>query len=205
MRRPSAGSLFLRWRSAASLFTGRAAPFAKSEDLLDRAAQGLEDLHACPPLVVRLDEVPGRELGARAIDHVAHRALVSRPLLAVAPVLLGDLEALEGRLLALLEAPELLLLAHREPELHDDDAEAHQRMLEVDDLAVRAHPVRLGGEAFDALDEHPAVPAPVEDGEGVLSRHVAPEPPQIRLRALLLGGRGNGDDTVLPGVERAGH
>ena len=38
-------------------------------------------------------------------------------------------------------------------------------VLEVDDLPVGAHPVGLGGEALDPLDEHAPVPAAVEDGE----------------------------------------
>ena len=33
-------------------------------------------------------------------------------------------------------------------------------------------------------------------------RHVPPEPPQIRLRSLLLGRRGDGDDDVLARIER---
>src|SRR6185437_6082217 len=114
---------------------------------------------------------------ARAIDHVADRALVRLPLVAVAPVLGGDLEALVTGLLPLAEATQLLLLVDLQPELHDDDARSHEGVLEVDDLAVGPHPVRLGGEAFDALDEHAAVPAAVEQGEVPAPRDGAPEAP----------------------------
>src|SRR6185312_9368795 len=111
-------------------------------------------------------------------DHVADGALVGAPLLAIAPVVVGDLEPLEGRLLARAETHELLVLRDREPELHDDDAESHERLLEVDDLAVGAHPVGLRREALDALDEHAPVPAPVEDREVPAARQVAPEAPE---------------------------
>src|SRR5262249_14371679 len=139
-----------------------------------------------------------------AVDHVADRDLVGVPLLAVAPVLRRDLEALEAGRLALLEAAELLLLGHREPELADDEAVARQVLLEVVDLRVGAHPVGLAGEALEALEEDAAVQGAVEEGEAAAPRHVAPEAPEVGLGALLLGGRGDGDDGVEARVERRG-
>ena len=68
-----------------------------------------------------------------------------------------------------------------------------------------AHPVGLGREALDALDEHAPVPAAVEDGEVPAARQVPPEAPEVGLRALLLGGRRDGDDVVAARVERARH
>src|SRR6202044_2685497 len=91
-----------------------------TERSADRAVDGVaeraEDLDPRVVLVLGRDERPGGDLRARAVDHVADGALVGVPFLAVAPVLLGDLEALERRPLALLEAAELLLLAHLQPE-----------------------------------------------------------------------------------------
>src|SRR3712207_8748633 len=46
----------------------------------------------------------------RSLEHVLHRALVRGTLLAVAPVLVGELPRLQRILRALLEALELLLL-----------------------------------------------------------------------------------------------
>src|SRR6185437_11439471 len=131
------------------------------EPLLDRLDQRPQHLHPGEELVLRLDQRPGRDLGAGPVDHVARRPPVRVPLGAVAPVLFRDLEALERAPLALAEAAELLLLAHLEPELDEDEAVPGELLLEVVDLGVRAHPVRLGGEALDALDEHAAVPRPV--------------------------------------------
>src|SRR5437868_7943707 len=87
---------------------------------LDALAQALQRPDAREELAVGGDHVPRRGVRGRALDHVVHRALVLRPLLAVAPVLGRDLEALVGDLLARAEAPELLLRRDGHPELGDD-------------------------------------------------------------------------------------
>src|SRR6185437_12860638 len=99
------------------------------EPLLDRLDQRPQHLHPGEGLVLRLDQRPGRDLGAGPVDHVAHRPLVLGPLRAVPPVLLRDLEALEGDLLALVEAAELLLRAHLEPELRQHEAVPDELLL----------------------------------------------------------------------------
>src|SRR5580704_7665353 len=128
--------------------------------------------------------MPGGGLGARAVDHVADRALVGLPLSAVSPIFLRNLEAFERRLLARVEALELFCLAYGQPEFNDDDAEADQRLLEIDDLAVSAHPVFLGGKTLDPLDEDTPVPASVEHREVALVGDVSPEAPEVGLRPL---------------------
>src|SRR5580658_8836977 len=145
---------------------------------IDRGAKSLEDLHPRPLLVVGFDQMPRREGRARTVDHVTDGLLVSVPFAAVAPVFPGKLEPLECGLLARAEACELLLFAEGEPELHDHDPGPRQGILEVDNLAVCAHPVRLGGETFDSLDEDPPVPAPVEERDMPLPRDMPPEPPE---------------------------
>src|SRR5512140_1549543 len=92
----------------------------RSELRFDALAEALEGLDAREELVVRGDDGPRRVVGRGALDHVVHRALVRRPLLAVAPVLVRDLEALVGRVLPRLEAPQLLRGGDREPEFRDD-------------------------------------------------------------------------------------
>jgi hypothetical protein len=82
---------------------------------------------------------------------------------------------------------------------------ARQLFLELVDLVVGAHPVGFGAEAFDALDQHAAVPGTVEDGDGrPFARQMAPEAPQVGLRAFLLGRRGDRHDAVLARIQRAG-
>ena len=79
-----------------------------------------------------------------------------------------------------------------------------QLLLEVRDFAVPAHVLGLGGEAFDAFDEHAAVPAPIEDRDAAGTRQVPPEPPEIVMRPFLVGGRRDRDHLIVPRVEAAG-
>src|SRR4030067_931129 len=69
--------------------------------------QRLQQLDAGERLVLGFHDRPGRDVGGGAVDHIAHRGLVLGPLLAVAPVFLGELEALARGLLALLAAAQL--------------------------------------------------------------------------------------------------
>src|SRR5580704_7955601 len=78
-----------------------------SKRILDGVPDRLEHANAPPLLVVRLDEVPRRDVGAGAVDHIANCALVSGPLLPVAPVVRGDLETFERSFLPRTEPREL--------------------------------------------------------------------------------------------------
>ena len=75
--------------------------------------------------------------------------------------------------------------------LHDDRAGVGQLLLELVDLVVGAHPVGRRAIAFDALDQHAAVPRAVEDRDAAARRDVAPEAPEVRMRALFVGRRGD--------------
>src|SRR5439155_20939386 len=132
-----------------------------------------------------------------AVDHVADGGLVGVPLLAVAPVLGGDLEALEAGLLAQLEAGKLLFFANRQVELGEDDLVLDKLILEVVDLGVGAPPVGLAAEALDALDQHAPVPGAVEDGDPTAAWQVPPEAPEVRLGAFLFGRRRDRNAFVL--------
>ena len=67
-------------------------------------AQEAQDFDARMLLVVACNQVPGGDIGMGAGQHVIDRYFVERPSVAVAPVVRGDLEALETGFLALLEA-----------------------------------------------------------------------------------------------------
>ena len=103
--------------------------------------------------------------------------LVRAPLGAIAPVVRRDLEALEWRLLARLEALQLLGLAHLEPEFANNRVVVDELLLELVDLLVRAAPVEFGTIAFDALNQHAAIPRAIEDCDAAARRNVAPETP----------------------------
>src|SRR3954453_18438851 len=178
---------------------------ASPEGLLEPVAQGPQDLDPSPALVLGLDQGPGRVGRAGPVDHVVDGRLVLAPLLAVAPILRRDLEPLELRPLALLEAPELLVLADGEPELDHDDAGAVELLLEVVDLAVGPQPLGRAGEALHPLDQDPAVPGAVEDRDVALARHVAPEAPEVGAGLLLVGGCCDRVDPEPSRVERRRH
>src|SRR6202162_2029632 len=91
--------------------------FQRAFETLD---DGPQDLDPRVVLVLGFDQRPRRDLGAGTIDHVADRSFVLAPLLAIAPVFGGNLEALERRVLPRPEASQLLRLADLQPELDDD-------------------------------------------------------------------------------------
>src|SRR3989338_221641 len=167
-------------------------------------AQGFQYLDAREVLVVGFHQRPRRDLGAGAIHHVAHGMLVFVPFLAVAPVLFGDLEALETDFFAFLEAFKLLFFTDGKPEFDQHDVVAYQLRLEVVDLAVGAHPVGFRAEALDALDQHTDIPGAVKNRQPAAPRDMPPETPQVGLGALLFGRGGNRDNVVLARIQRAG-
>src|SRR5438093_1125416 len=79
---------------------------------------------------------------------------------------------------ALTPSPQQLLRGDVHPELDQDHPLGDERLLELDDLVVRAHPLLFGGEPLDAFDQYPPVPRPVEDGHPAPTRQHRPETPQ---------------------------
>ena len=77
-----------------------------------------------------------------------------------------------------------------------------QLLLEIVDLRVSAHPVGLLAEPLDALDQHAPVPGAVENRKPPAPRDVPPETPQVRLCALFLGRRGDGNALIAPRIQR---
>ncbi len=77
-----------------------------------------------------------------------------------------------------------------------------EQKLELVDLAVGAPPFPLGRDALHALDQHAAVPGPVEGGDLLFGGQAAPEALEIVLGALVLVGGGDRMDLEAAGVER---
>ena len=150
------------------------------------------------------DEVPGGVVRARQGEHVPDGDLIGLPLAPVAPVLGVHLVALVEGGLAVAEAAQLLLLADVEPELEDDDPVLGQLALELVELAVGPPPFRLARKSLQALDEDPAVPGAVVDRDHPGPGHVPPEPPQVMVGLLLVGGLRDRDHPEVAGVDRVG-
>src|SRR4051794_13117226 len=135
---------------------GRASALRRSA--LEGLDHALHDEHARVGLVLARHDRPRRALRVRLGEHVLDGDLVVGAPAAVAPVVLGQLPALERILLALAEALELLGIGDVHPELDEGHPLGGEHALEAVDLVVGAAPLLLGGVALDALDEHPPVP-----------------------------------------------
>src|SRR3546814_4208068 len=63
---------------------------------------------------------------------------------------------------------------------------AGQLRLELVDLVITLAPFGLARETLDALDQHPAVPAPIEDGDFAVARQPLPAAPEEMARLFLV-------------------
>ena len=112
----------------------------------------------------------------RFSQHLLDCDLVLGSLLAIPPVLIGQLPLLERTLLSRLEPFQLLLGGDMHPELGEHHALRNQRPLEVDDLGVGPTPLLNVGKSLDSLNEHPSVPGPVQHRDISPAGKVWPEP-----------------------------
>mmetsp|Transcript_17845 Transcript_17845/g.50253 ORF Transcript_17845/g.50253 Transcript_17845/m.50253 type:complete len:223 (-) Transcript_17845:423-1091(-) len=148
--------------------------------------------------------MPRRVLGARRLqDHLLLRA-VGAVLGPGVQVHGGQLPALPGARQPPAEPLLLLLVAHVQPVLEQEDAAAHQHLLKDRHRAQELFILRIRAELHDALHASAVVPGAVEEHH--LSRrgqvlHVALEVP---LRLLALGGLGQGHHAADPGRHGAG-
>jgi hypothetical protein len=136
------------------------------------------------------------------VQHLLHGRLVLAPLVAVPPVLRGQLPGLQRIAFPRLEPPELFFRRQVQPELDHDHALVGQRPLEVDDLPVGAPPLLLGGEPLDPLDQDTAVPGSVKHRHAAPAGQHRPEPPQEMVAFLVVAGRAELGDPDVPGVKR---
>src|ERR1700676_2389247 len=100
---------FARAIQRATTAPGR--PRSRFQRAFEPLGDGPQYLDPRVVLVLGFDQGPRRDLGARPIDHVANRSFVLVPLLAIAPVFGGNLEALERRVLPRPETSQLFPLA----------------------------------------------------------------------------------------------
>src|SRR3984893_1465594 len=184
--------------------TAAGSPCSRLQRAFETQDDGAQDLDSRVVLILCFDQRPRRDLGAGTIDHVADGDFVLIPLFAIAPVFGGDLEALECRVLPRPEASQLFRVADLQPELDDNRVAGGELFLELVDLVVGTHPLVDRAITFYPFDQHPTVPGAIENHDPAVRRYVTPEPPQVGLRALVLGRRGDGHGDVLPRIERAG-
>ena len=93
---------------------------AASAELLKRLLHGVDyamkDFKAGELLILGLNDDPGR-LGAMGAEkHFVHGLLIGRPFFSIALVFIGDFPLLFGRVLAFMEAAQLLFGRYVKPE-----------------------------------------------------------------------------------------
>src|SRR3954453_6860899 len=137
-----------------------------------------------------------------AFEHVLRRGRGLGCLVAVAPILFGDLPSAKRITLTILEPLELFLRADLQPELDDDHALEGIHPFELDDLLVGPAPLVRRGEALDALHEDTPVPTAIEHRHPAEPRHVWIEPPEERVTLLVERRLGERGDSVVTWVER---
>src|SRR5262245_46629424 len=99
--------------------------------------------------------------------------------------------------LTILEAAQLFLPVDVQPEFQHQDAVLREVLLEVVDFLVRPPPISLARQPLDALDQYATVPAAVKDCDFSLPRQLTPEPPEVVMCLLLVGGCPDRDDVVV--------
>src|ERR1700738_4032710 len=115
------------------------------------------------PLAVGLNDSPRGVWRGGAVQHLLAGVAVVPHLLPIPPVLIGDLPLLVGHFLTLLKTTQLLFGVDVEPELEQDCSEVRPLLLHPIDFPIRPPPLCLRAEPLHPLDQHAAVPRPVED------------------------------------------
>ncbi len=169
--------------------------------LLQQVADAVE---AGALLVDGVDHPPRRLGDVGAGQHVLLGPGVALPAPARFDVHRAELPLLERILDPHLEAMGLLGVGDREPVLHQDDAGAHQHLLELGHRAEELLHVGLGAEAHHPLDAGPVVPGAVEQHHLAAGRQVADVALEVPLAALALVRSGEGGDAADPRVEALG-
>ena len=153
------------------------------------------------PLLVRLDDVPRRDVGVGVDEHLV---LGAREVDEPAPRLdvhAAQLPAARRVVQSRLEASLLLLVADREPVLEEHDAVLDEHPLELRALAQEPAVLVGGAEAHHLLDAGAVVPAAVEENDLAGGGKLGDVALEVPLRLLALGRRRQGRDPAVARVE----
>src|SRR5260370_14801675 len=154
------------------------------------------------PLVVGLDDVPGRFLDVAAREHAVFRLGVVDPSGAGLQIHGAQLPALAG----VVDPPEepslLLVIADRKPVLDQDDPGAHEHSLELRTCTHEIFVLGVCAEPHDMLDARAVVPAPIEEHHLAGRWQVLDVTLEIPLRPLFLGRRRERDHPAIAWVEQ---
>ena len=151
-------------------------------------------------LVVGLDDSPRRNLKVGEQEHSLFRFGVFLPLVLGHYVYGAHLPLLERIRGALLEAPELLALAHGEVELDQVYAAVHNHALQQRHMLHKEPVLRIGGEAHNALNAGAVVPRAVEQHDFARCGEVADVALKVPLPGFHVGRLVERDNMRAAGV-----
>ena len=145
--------------------------------------------------------MPARRRVIGLCEHVLDCFLVVGAVGEVAPILAGQLPALERIALTCTEAAQLLILGYLEPHLDEHGALGRESCLPLHDLRIGAPPLSLAGDALHPLHEHAPVPRAVEHGHPAPARHRLGEAVHEVMAAVVVARGSELSHAHVPGVE----
>ncbi len=161
----------------------------------DRLQDVRDTVEPRAPLVIRVQDVPGRVLGVGGREHPVARPRVLVPARPRLDVHRRQLPAPQRIVDARGHAPLLLLRAHFEPQLDELDPGAHDPFLRGGTEPQEILILLLAAELHHVLDAGAVVPASIEDDDLARCREMRDVALHVHLRLLAVRRRGQRDVT----------
>src|SRR6516162_7855544 len=155
----------------------------------DEVKQVTDAIEACPPFVVRANNVPGCVFRVACLEHDVARPRVLVPPASRAQICGAQLPLSQRIIDAGLEAALLLLVADLQPIFDEYDAVVDDEQFELGAHLEEAAMLRLRTETHYVLDAGTVVPTAVEDHDLASRREMREVTLEIYLRLLAIGRR----------------
>ena len=168
------------------------------------AQEMMDAIQPSPSLIVRVDDPPRRLRTMRALEHDLLGFGVAIPAPEGFDIHGAQLPFLERALKALRQAAALFGERYGEPILDKKDAGARNHGLEIRHGLEKLLIFDVRTEAHNPLNACPVVPAAVEENDLAACGEMRDISLKIPLPPFPLGGRAQGDDTILPRVHSMG-
>lgn len=169
--------------------------------MFDGTEDSFCDFDAREPLEVCRDNAPRGVCGVCSEQHFLSGLVVFAPFTTVSPIFVGDFPVLVGVSFASFEAVELLVFRNVEVDFDEDGSVVDELLFKAVDFFVGASPFTFFCKAFDSLDEDASVPRAVKDGDVPVGGQTSPEPAQVVVLVLFLGGFSDGVNAIEAGVQ----
>ena len=129
-------------------------------------------------------------------EHVVYRCTILGILVAVAPILCGDLPTFRGIVFTCFKTLKLRFGGNVHPELKQDGTPVDHVTLKLVDFLVCTAPLVGAGKTLHALNQHTAVPTAVVNTYMARLRQTRPIAPQMRMQQFRLRRCRTGENGV---------